>query len=114
VVLETSSLEVEYAPWWKGCVGILGGFLRNTEVDVVLTTLEAFSNHWACPLVPGGVKVPFALGSTGKLVFQDPRILGLVVAQNRATPFRSEVGDLWFSVAKTYDDSVRDRRLRST
>jgi hypothetical protein len=112
-VLETSSFEVEGVPWRNRCVGILGGFLRTNEDDVVLTALEAFSKHWACPLAPGGVKVPCAFGSICKLVFQDPRILRLVVAKNRNAPYCSELGDLWFSVAKTYDERVRDRCLRS-
>jgi hypothetical protein len=110
---EANAFEVEGIPWRDRKVGILGGFPRDTEDDIILHQLELFAAHWKCDLVPGGVRVPFALGSMGKLVFKEARLLRMVVARNKDQPFLFNSSTLWFGVAKSYDERIRDRALRS-
>jgi hypothetical protein len=110
---EANAFEVEGISWRDRKVGILGGFPRDTEDDIILHQLELFSAHWKCDLVAGGVRVPFALGSMGKLVFKEARLLRMVVARNKENPFSFNSTPLWFGVAKSYDERIRDRVLRS-
>jgi hypothetical protein len=110
---ERSVWEVESLPFYSRRCGILGGFPRDSEDEEVRAVLTAFSRHWGCRLTEDGIKVPFALGSTGRLGFETAQDLRRTAARNKAEPFLHKGKPLWFGVSKSYEERLRDKSLRA-
>jgi hypothetical protein len=110
---ERSVWEVETLPFYSRRCGILGGFSRDTEDEEIRAVLIAFSKHWECRLTEDGIKVPFALGSTGRLGFVNDQDLRRTAARNKSEPFLHRGKPLWFGVSKSYEERLRDKSLRA-
>jgi hypothetical protein len=104
---------VENLLFFQRRCGILGGFARDTEDETIDKAMHAFVEHWQCDLVEGGFRVPFALGSTGKMGFRSAQCLRSIAAKNRKTPFVWEKQTLWLSVAQSYEERLRNKALRN-
>jgi hypothetical protein len=95
---DATAFEVENLLFFQRRCGVLKGFARDTEDEVINLAMHAFAAHWKCDLVDGGYRVPFALGSTGKMGFKSAQNLRGIAAQNRKDTFIWEKQTLWLSV----------------
>jgi hypothetical protein len=110
---DVTAFEVENLLFFQRRCGVLGGFARDTEDETIYKAMRAFIQHWDCDIVEGGFRVPFALGSTGKLGFRSALCLRGIAAKNRKTPFMWENKPLWLSVAQSYEERLRNKSLRN-
>jgi hypothetical protein len=110
---DSTAFEVENLLFFQRRCGVLGGFDRDTEDETIDKAMRAFVLHWDCDIVEGGYRVPFALGSTGKLGFRSALCLRSISAKNRKAPFMWEKKPLWLSVAQSYEERLRNKALRN-